>query len=95
MSPSTSPPSVRALALALLEKPRLAAIDVDTILRRAMEDGRLTSRARGHIRSVIDHFEAQDESKEAVARLRAFLDIRRDALHSTEGAAEKDSGAAR
>jgi hypothetical protein len=90
---ATSRTSVRDLAQSLLDKERLERADVDVLLSRAMEEGRLTSRARGHIRSVIEKFEEQDASAEAVRLLRSFLDIRGDALRAAHvaGAAEKSA----
>lgn len=80
MPASKSKNSIRDLALALMTRPRLERDDVEALLRRVMDHGRLTSRERGHIRSLVDRFEGQSDSSEGVMRLRALLDIRNDAL---------------
>lgn len=85
-------PSVRQIAQDLLTKPTLARGDVDGLLSRAMEDGKLTTTERKHIRMVIDKFAATGNSDEAVKRLTGFLDIRGDALRSLAHGLESNDG---
>ena len=90
--PVTNAPSVRDLAQALLQKQKLARADVDGLLQRALDDQKLTSTERTHIRSVVDKFAAQVDSADAVQRLRSFLDIRGDTLRVLSSQSESNDG---
>ena len=90
--PVTNAPSVRDLAQALLQKQKLARADVDGLLQRALDDQKLTSTERTHIRTVVDKFAAQVDSADAVQRLRSFLDIRGDTLRVLSSQSESNDG---
>lgn len=90
--PVTSTPSVRDLAQALLAKPKLARSDVDGLLSRALQDQKLTTAERTQIRTVVDKFAQQQDSADAVQRLRSFLDIRGDTLRVLTNQSESNDG---
>lgn len=80
--PVPTRPTVRQIAQDLMSKATLLGSDVDGLLSRAAEDGKLTTSERKQIRMVIDKFAEAGGSDEAVTRLKGFLDIRGDALPS-------------
>jgi hypothetical protein len=91
--PVTNKPTVRQIAQDLLTKPSLQRSDVDGLLDRAMEDGKLTTAERKQIRMVIDKFaQVGGASDEAITRLKGFLDIRGDSLRNLAHTLEKNDG---
>src|SRR5688572_14688518 len=88
--PITNRPSVREIASSLLQKPKLDAVDVDRLLDSALDDQKLTSTERGHIRKVLDKFASQVDSQDSYKRLKVYLDVRGDTLRNVLFSGDKD-----